>query len=138
MNRNSPKLLSKVNDNLRVDWEHRDEEIYNDVRVAVNDMLSVGKPIRITISSIGSRIGIRPLLEKHLNKLPKTKRYLDEKTERIKDFQIRRLQWAVKELQEDGRDLSLWRLYRKAGIRENFQKELKEEAIKLVFGENDL
>jgi len=138
LNRNSPKLLSKVNDNLRVDWEHRDEEIYNDVRVAVNDMLSVGKPIRITISSIGSRIGIRPLLEKHLNKLPKTKRYLDEKTERIKDFQIRRLQWAVKELQEDGRDLSLWRLYRKAGIRENFQKELKEEAIKLVFGENDL
>lgn len=138
LNRNSPKLLSKVNDNLRVDWEHRDKEIYNDVRVAVNDMLSVGKPIRITISSIGSRIGIRPLLEKHLNKLPKTKRYLDEKTERIKDFQIRRLQWAVKELQEDGRDLSLWRLYRKAGIRENFQKELKEEAIKLVFGENDL
>lgn len=138
LNRNSPKLKSIVNDNHRVDWEHRDEEIYNDVRVAVNDMLSVGKPIRITISSIGSRIGIRPLLEKHLNKLPKTKRYLDEKTESIKDFQIRRLQWAVKELQEDGRDLSLWRLYRKAGIRENFQKELKEEAIKLVFGKNDL
>ncbi|KAB7668950.1 TnsD family Tn7-like transposition protein [Bacillus sp. B1-b2] len=138
LNRNSPKLLSKVNDNLRVDWECRDEEIYNNVRVAVNDMLSLGKPVRITVSSIGSMIGIRPLLEKHLNKLPKTKRFLKEKTESIKDFQIRRLQWAVKELQEEGRDLSLWRLYRKAGIRGNFEKELKEEATKLLIGKNDL
>ncbi|MGG4507884.1 TnsD family transposase [Heyndrickxia sporothermodurans] len=137
LNRNSPKLKSIVNDNHRVDWEHRDEEIYNNVRLAVKDMLSVGKPIRITISSVGSRIGIRPLLEKHLNKLPMTKGYLNDKTESIKDFQIRRLQWAVQELKEDGQDLSLWRIYRKAGIRENFQKELQEEAIKLVIGKND-
>ncbi|MFT4413449.1 TnsD family Tn7-like transposition protein [Bacillus sp. UMB0728] len=138
LNRNSPKLKSIANDNYRVDWERRDEEIYNNALVAVNDMLSVGKPIRITISSIGSRIGIRPLLEKHLDKLPKTKWYLEGKTESIKDFQIRRLQWAVKELQDDGKDLSLWRIFRKAGIRENFQKELMEEAIKLVIGQNDM
>lgn len=138
LNRNSPKLKSIVNDNYRVDWKHRDEEIYNNVRVAVNDMLSVGKPIRITISSIGSRIGIRSLLEKHLDKLPKTKWYLEEKTESIKDFQIRRLQWAVKELQEDGQDLSLWRIFRKAGIRKEFQDELQGETLKFVLGKNDM
>lgn len=138
LNRNSPKLKSIVNDNHRVDWEYRDEEIFNNVTVAVNDMLSVGKPIRITVSSIGSRIGIRPLLEKHLDKLPKTKRYLEGKTESIKDFQIRRLQWAIQELQDDGQDLSLWRIFRKAGIREEFQDELQGETLKLVIRNNDL
>ncbi|WP_071396669.1 TnsD family Tn7-like transposition protein [Bacillus tuaregi] len=138
LNRNSPKIKSTVNDNHRVDWEQRDEEIYENVRIAVNDMLTVGKPVRITISSVGSRIGIRPLLEKHLDKLPMTKAYLNDKTESIKDFQIRRLQWAVQELEKDGQDLSLWRIYRKAGIRENFQKDLQEEAIKLIIEKNNL
>ncbi|MFY3791699.1 TnsD family transposase [Ureibacillus sp. MALMAid1270] len=138
LNRNSPKLKSIVNDNHRVDWEYRDEEIFNNVTVAVNDMLSVEKPIRITVSSIGSRIGIRPLLEKHLDKLPKTKRYLKGKSESIKDFQIRRLQWAVQELQDDGHDLSLWRIFRKAGIRKEFQDELQGETLKFVLGKNDM
>lgn len=137
LNRNSPKLKSTVNDNHRVDWEHRDEEIYENVRGAVNDMLSIEKPIRITISSVGSRIGIRPLLEKHLDKLPMTKEYLEEQTESIKDFQIRRLQWAVQELQDNGQDLTLWRIYRKAGIREKFQMELQEEALKLIVEKNN-
>ncbi|WNS75660.1 TnsD family transposase [Bacillus sp. DTU_2020_1000418_1_SI_GHA_SEK_038] len=138
LNRNSPNLKSTANDNHRVDWKYRDEEIYENVRVAVNDLLSVEKPKRITISSVGSRIGIRPLLEKHLDKLPMTKGYLNDKTESIKDFQIRRLQWAVQELKEDGHDLSLWRVYRKAGIRETFQYELQEEALKLIIENNYL
>ena len=101
-------------------------------------MLSIGKPLRITISSVGSRIGMRPLLEKHLDKLPMTKAYLNKKTESTKDFQIRRLQWAIQELKEDGQVLSLWRVYRKAGIREAFQNDLKEEAIKLIRENNGM
>lgn len=139
LNLNSPMLKSTVNDSHRINWEYRDEEIYGNVKVVVTEMLSMdGKPTRITVSSVGSRLGIRPLLEKHLDKLPKTKRYLGEHTESIKDFQIRRIQWAVQELQEEGQDLSLWRLYRKAGIRENFQNEIREEVVKLVVEENDL
>lgn len=137
LNRNSPNLKSTANDNHRVDWKYRDEEIYENVRVAVNDLLSAEKPKRITISSVGSRIGIRPLLEKHLDKLPMTKEYLEEQTESIKDFQIRRLQWAVQELQDYGQDLTLWRIYRKAGIREKFQMELQEEALKLIVEKNN-
>ncbi|WP_102272446.1 TnsD family Tn7-like transposition protein [Cytobacillus massiliigabonensis] len=138
LNRNSPKLKSTVNYNNRVDWKRRDEEIHENVRGAVGDMLSIGKPLRITISSVGSRIGMRPLLEKHLDKLPMTKAFLNEKTEGTKDFQIRRLQWAIQELKEDGQFLSLWRVYRKAGIREAFQNELQEEAIKLIRENNGM
>ncbi|MCK6208358.1 TnsD family transposase [Bacillus infantis] len=132
LNQNSPKLKSKDNYNNRVDWKRRDEEIYENVRSAVDDMLSIGKPLRLTISSVGSRIAMRPLLEKHLDKLPKTKAFLNEKTESTNDFQIRRLHWAVQELKQDGKDLTLWRLYRKAGIRAKFQMELQEDALKLI------
>ncbi|WP_236717714.1 TnsD family transposase [Rummeliibacillus stabekisii] len=132
LNLNSPELKSTANINHRVNWERRDEEIYENAKDVVNVMLSARKPVRVTVSSVGSRLGIRPLLEKHLDKLPMTKEYLNDQTENIKDFQIRRLQWAVKELQENGKDLSLWRIYRKAGIREDFQKELQEDALKLI------
>lgn len=132
LNRNSPKLKSTVNYNNRVDWKRRDEEIYENVKGTVDDMLSIRKPIRITIGSVGSRIGMRPLLEKHLDKLPMTKAFLNKEIESIKDFQIRRIQWAIRELHDEGHDLSLWRIYRMAGIREKYQKELKEEAIKLI------
>ena len=139
LNQNSPRLKSTIHDSHRVNWGDRDEGILEIVKVAITEILSIdGKPKRITVSSIGSMLGIRPLLEKHLDKLPKTKEYMVEHTEGIRDFQVRRLQWAVQELREEGQDLSLWRIYRKAGIRENFQKELQEEAIKLVAKENDL
>ena len=64
--------------------------------------------------------------------MPKTKAFLNEKTESTNDFQIRRLHWAVQELKQDGQDLTLWRLYRKAGIRAKFQMELQEDALKLI------
>ena len=138
LNRNSPELKSTAYINQRVNWERRDEEIYENAKDVVNVMLSASKPVRITVSSVGSRLGIRPLLEKHLSKLPKTRRYLEEQTESIKDFQMRRIKWALQELQKDGQYLSLWRVYRKAGIRELFQNELQEETIKLIIDKNNL
>lgn len=48
---------------------------------------SEGKPERITISKIGKKIGRLSLLEKHLDKLPLTKDYLQKHIESVEDFQ---------------------------------------------------
>src|SRR5699024_110380 len=48
------------------------------------------KPVRITISVIGKRLGILSNLEKHLDKLPQTKKLLTDVTETTQQFQIRR------------------------------------------------
>ena len=56
---NSPEPIYKYK-NTRVDWDKRDKEILAKVKVVVEEMLySTEKPERITISLIGSKLGIR-------------------------------------------------------------------------------
>jgi len=126
LNKNSPdkKVANAVNS--RVDWNQRDNEILSQIKEIVDKMLnSDGKPERITVSLVGSRLGIRGLLEKHLGKLPKTKAYLDSVKETNHDFRLRRIHWAVKELEKEGEELQLWKIMRKAGIREEYEIEIE-------------
>ena len=130
LNQNSPdkKVANAVNS--RVDWNQRDNEILSQIKGVVDKMLnSDGKPERITISSIGSKLGIRGLLEKHLDKLPKTKEYLDSVKETNHDFRLRRFRWAVKELEKEGEVLQLWKIMRRAGIREEYKFEFSKRDI---------
>ena len=114
----SPKSKRVITANSRVDWGKRDEEILALVRTEVTRILtSDGKPERISISRIGKRIGYLSLLEKHLNKIPKTKSYLESVKETVEDFQMRRIMWAIREIEHEGLDLQWWRILRKAGIR---------------------
>ena len=129
LNQNSPdkKVTNAVN--LRVDWNQRDNEILSQVKEIVDKILySDGKPERITVSLIGSKLGVKGLLEKHLNKLhklPKTRAYLDSVKETNHDFRLRRIRWAVKELEKEGEELQMWKIMRKAGIRKEYEIELK-------------
>ena len=133
MNQNSPdkKVTNAINS--RIDWGQRDNEIFSQVKEIVDKILnSDGKPERITISLIGSKLGIRGLLEKHLDKLPKTKAYLDSIKETNHDFRLRRFRWAVRELEKEGEELQLWKIMRKAGIREEYQAKLMEVVTNLL------
>jgi hypothetical protein len=127
LNQNSPLKKTTNIINSRVDWDQRDNEILIQVKEVVAKMLnSDGKPERITISLIGSKLGIRGLLEKHLDKLPKTKAYLDSVKETNHDFRLRRIRWAVKELEKEGEELQLWKIMRRAGVREEYVTELED------------
>jgi hypothetical protein len=113
--------------NKRVDWEQRDQELLPKIQNAVQELLNTeDKPKRICISSVGSMLGLRALLEKHLNKLPATKDYIESVAEKEKDFRIRRVKWAVKALEEESQEVKAWRILKKAGIREEFVEEVKE------------
>jgi hypothetical protein len=127
LNQNSPDKKATNAVNSRVDWDQRDNEILIQIKEVVAKMLnSDGKPERITISLIGSKLGIRGLLEKHLDKLPKTKAYLDSVIETNHDFRLKRICWAVRELEKEGEELQLWKIMRKAGIREEYMAELED------------
>jgi hypothetical protein len=127
LNQNSPNKKATNAVNSRVNWDQRDNEILSQIKEIVDKMLnSDGKPERITISLIGSKLGIRGLLEKHLDKLPKTKAYLDSVKETNHGFRLRRMRWAVRELEKEGEELQMWKIMRKAGIREEYKVELKK------------
>jgi len=69
---NSPALKSHVV-HSRVDWDKRDREIAVEVMNAINELKKDAKTTCITISSVGKKIMKLGLLQKHLDKLPRTR-----------------------------------------------------------------
>lgn len=105
LNENSPKPKKSRASIDRVDWNVRDTEVLTQVKDAVLQLINSDKPIRITIGKIAVTIGRKALLEKHLDKMPQTKDYLESVTETVEDYQIRRIKWAVKELNLRGEEV---------------------------------
>ena len=109
----------------RVDWSLRDREILAQAQNIVKELLRENKPVRITIGRIGTTLRCKALLEKHLDKLPQTRAYLESVTETVEDFQIRRIEWAVEKLDSQGEDIKEWKLLRLAGLRENLSDRVR-------------
>lgn len=136
---NSPIKRTTANINKRVDWEARDREILGKVKTLVEILLdSNEKPERISIGLIGKKLGINSLLEKHLGKMPQTKEYIQAVRESNKDFHIRKIKWAISGLDKEGQEVLPWKVFRKAGIREEYQEELKEQVYILLNEENNI
>jgi Tn7-like transposition protein D len=122
---NSPVLQQPVATNERVDWVKRDLEVLDRVKLAVDEMLKAEKSQRLTISGIGKQVGLLALLEQHLNLMPMTGDYLGKVTESIEDFQIRRIRWAVGELDRRREPVVSWRVMRLAGLGENLSERVR-------------
>lgn len=116
LNKNSP-YFNRRNNNKRVDWNNRDDKIAEEIIQTVIDILMQDKPKRINISSIGKAIDKLTLLEKHIDKLPKTNFILNEVTETVEEFQKRRIVWAIEQLKLQGESLEKWKILRLAGIK---------------------
>lgn len=125
LDQNSPKSSITVTVNNRVNWEKRDELILAQVKNAVQLTLSAEKPIRITIGRIGSTIGHLRLLEQQLDKMPLTKAYLESVTEEVEDYQVRRIKWAIKFLEERGEKVTLEKTRRLAGLRSSQSQKVR-------------
>ncbi|MEN6351256.1 MAG: TnsD family transposase [Syntrophomonas sp.] len=121
LNENSPFHVSPVLPDNRVDWQKRDEEVLNKVKKVVQvELRSSSKPRRITISRLGKETGLLALLERHLDKLPKTKSYLDATTEELDGFRIRRIKWASKVLDDSEEEVKPWKIAKLAGLRPEY------------------
>ena len=131
LDKHSPETNNKKTRNVRIDWNKRDLEVLEKVQHAASQILeSNGKPKRLTVGRIGAIAGIRPLLEKHLDHLPETKKYLEQTIENEERYRWRKIQWAIEELKRQGEPLQEWKVLRKAGIR-------KEHAPMEFFRERD-
>jgi len=101
----------------RVDWQNRDIELSSLVLIEGNKLLSEpGKLIRVSISSIGRKLGCLALFQKHIDKLPLTKAALSEITEDQVAFGKRRLHWVVEQFKSENTFPNRWQMIKKAGI----------------------
>ncbi|MFS3930875.1 TnsD family transposase [Priestia flexa] len=116
---NHPRTSMKVTVNKRVNWEKRDLEILDLVKRAIQKLYAIEKPVYVNKSRVAKEIGQLSLLEKLVDKLPKTKGYLNKHLETREQFQIRRIKWACRKLyMENESNIVAWKVRRLAGLRE--------------------
>ncbi|OOM09404.1 TnsD family Tn7-like transposition protein [Clostridium saccharobutylicum] len=115
LSENSP-VKKTYGHSKKIDWEKRDEEILQEVKDVIEAIYnSSEKPERVTVGAVGRKIGKAYLLQKYLDKMPKTKEYLQEKVEAVKVFQNRRIKWVRENVTTNGE--SEWIVMREAGVR---------------------
>lgn len=134
LDKNSPEHKKVQINSTRVDWIVRDFEVLQKAKDAVTETLNIkGKPEKISLSRIGRVCGLLGLLEKHLDKLPQTKAYIEAVTETDDDYRKRRIIWAIQRLSESGEELKLWKVMRIAGIRKEYEKQAEECLVEHTF-----
>lgn len=116
LQQNSPLPRTTTISNNRVDWQERDFQILAQVQAAVDLLLAIEKPVRVTISRVAKTIGHLALIEQHLDQMPQTKAYLDSVVETVEAFQVHRVRWAAKQLDEQGTAVEAWKIVRQAGL----------------------
>jgi hypothetical protein len=117
---NLPKRITPRNISFRVNWWKRDDELVLMVARAVEAIMAANPPIRITTSRIGKHIQRLSLLEKQLDKLPKTKEFLRKATESVEEFRIRRVKFVATHLRSDQTELTPWKIIRESGLRPGY------------------
>lgn len=127
LDKNSPIPIKRKPANNRVNWQKRDEEVLQKVKLATTELRDMeGKLIRITRKSLGDLIGERALIEKHLNKMPKTKAYIEQVNESDQEFRLRRVMQVINEMKKAGEIILTWKVLRRANIKSQFAKEITE------------
>lgn len=129
---NLPKKVKADTTNKRVNWNERDNEYLDMLTKKYNEIKAMEKPLRITNSSLAKPLGILANIQKKINKLPKTKEFLENVYESIEEFQLRRCKYVIDQLVEDEKELKLWQVQRIAAIRTNEFNKLKEKLIKYI------
>ncbi|EYE88054.1 Tn7 transposition protein D [Fervidicella metallireducens AeB] len=114
-----------------VDWAKRDAELLPRVKEVVKEMKE-GKPERITWTTIGSKLGISGWLSKKREKLPLIKVYIESEVESIEEFYIRKIKWAVEELEMQGKEITLWSLAETAGVKPRYMGRIYKEINQIL------
>lgn len=134
-NGNNEKGCSLTRVKRKVDWNQRDENLYDVVVKTVEQMKRLPNPQRISLASIARHTDsgqLKHKLVKNLNKLPKTNEFIKKHVDTTETFQVRRLIWAASKLNETEGKVMGWRLLKLAGLNHPLKKMVKDKFMEIV------
>lgn len=105
-----PPRRKKVQPKQIVNWEERDKEYAELIKNCYDELMRLDKPVRISKTIIGRKLGILANLEKQIEKLPRSKALLDSIIETVREFQYRRCTKIIDELIEKNETISLYKI----------------------------
>ncbi|GGG26537.1 hypothetical protein GCM10007425_21430 [Lysinibacillus alkalisoli] len=120
-----PALQKRYNEVKTIDWVKRDKQYSNAIKTLYEQLWASEQPVRITKTLIGKRLRILANIERHLEQLPITKCLLEQITEGVEQFQIRRCYKIIDNLKHELNDVKLWRVQRLAGIKSKDFKQIR-------------
>lgn len=127
-----PLLRKNIEHKEKVNWEERDKELIQLIEDKYKAVVNFTIPVRISKAYIGKSLGILAILEKKLDKLPKTEAYLGEICETVEEFQLRRCISIIKQKMFEDSQIRLWEIQRLAAIRSNQFEKIKEKLIDYI------
>ncbi|EON70940.1 TnsD family Tn7-like transposition protein [Lysinibacillus sphaericus] len=122
-----PQVQLRNKPTTSVNWPKRDQQYEQQIKRLHQQLLQELKPIRITKSILGRRLGILANLERHLDKLPNTNKLLNDITESVQEFQLRRCYKIIDELINQNIVIVLWRIQRIAAIKSHHFHKIKPQ-----------
>lgn len=124
LNVHSPTFQTRTPSVNRVDWKKRDREVIKEVELAVKQLLDRAKPKKITFKAISNEAGLTAFLEQNLDKMPRTKTYIESVQETDTQFRVRRVKFVIEEMKENGEEIKEWKIYRLAGVRPEYYSQI--------------
>jgi hypothetical protein len=116
---NSPKTMKPQGTITCKNWTKIDNELESIVNDAVSNIKNIsGKPERLTKANISRYMGQRNMIDSNYKLLPKTMKKIEGYIECTYNFRLRKIDWAIGELEKEGKPYTPWLILRKAGIRD--------------------
>ena len=120
----TPRVRARKKRTPVIDWAKRDEECLALVKQAVESILNrEGKPIRVLPATIRQEIGVRRWLDNR--KLVRTRQLIQQVTEDISSYRIRKIKWAIGELESRGVIVTVYKVQLFAGFGGNNKEMAK-------------
>ncbi len=115
----SPAVSSTrdMSSRTRRDWPAIDRVWTAKLSAWVDIVRAETPPMRITVAELERRANLRGWLLKRRNRLPQTMAFLERVVETTEAFQLRRIHWAIAELERCGAQVKAWQVMRKTGLR---------------------
>ncbi|SHJ75177.1 TniQ protein [Clostridium cavendishii DSM 21758] len=127
-----PSLKMKENKTKVVDWNKRDREILTILKATYNKLINDKNPVRITKNILGKKTRLLAALDKNIDKLPKSKEYLNKILETKEEFQLRRCKNIIDSLINNNTEIRLWELQRKANVRKKDFTIIKDKILNYI------
>jgi hypothetical protein len=128
---NSPERRGRIGERRSpVNWKERDKEYSSAARNTATAMLTTpGRPVRASRTAIAKNLGILAVVFKTPAKLPLTIETLDEVSESITAFAVRRIRWAADCYCEEQVPAVRWKLQIRAAVSNNLARDSKVKVV---------
>lgn len=121
LSQNKPCQTPRNTKQFVVNWDLRDKEFLKQIK----NLKTVGALHnnygRRSMSWIIKQSGQRALIEKNQDKLPKTIKFIKDFSESSDNYRRRRIESVIHDLIREHQSLEVWIIFRKAGIRKEYQ-----------------